>query len=448
MLASNCQVYLVTPSKLIQKLKKKRKLTNYLIKYEMVDENIEFLRQKGIKCIQDTVVGLDSKLKQVSLKSGDSLSFDKLFIGTGAVPKLLFHSPFCLGVRDKASIVTLADQIRTSKHIVVVGNGAIAMEFIAAISNTALSITWILKDSYIGNTFFDYSASSFLQSRLWQNRSKLPSDEFVSLEEDRRDLLWKEVKKESTQVEEDVDKKAQLGHSIGPRWLSFFQDQIERVNEEQNVNKPSRLNVVYNTNIVAYADSETSAKYGVNLHLRLSNGSIISCDYVISATGVSPNTSFLKKHGVELGPDGGIPVKLHNMATNFSNDVYAGGDCCTLNENSSCLENSESHWFQMRLWDRAMYMGQKAAHSIMDCKHRFYDSLHFDLFTHVTEAFNYKVVLIGRYNGQRMGDKYEKALKSISLTKLQASSNRSLALSDTASDRVKISSLYATARIY
>ena len=57
MLASNCQVYLVTPSKQIQKLKRKRKLTNYLIKYEMVDENIEFLRQKGIKCIQDTVVG-------------------------------------------------------------------------------------------------------------------------------------------------------------------------------------------------------------------------------------------------------------------------------------------------------------------------------------------------------------------------------------------------------
>ena len=78
-------------------------------------------------------------------------------------------------------------------------------------------------------------------------------------------------------------------------------------------------------------------------------------------------TLAFKKHGVELGPDGGIPVKLHNMATNFSNDVYAGGDCCTVNENT-CFENSESHWFQMRLWDQAMYMGQKAAHSIMNCK--------------------------------------------------------------------------------
>ena len=83
-------------------------------------------------------------------------------------------------------------------------------------------------------------------------------------------------------------------------------------------------------------------------------------------------------------------------------------------------------------------MGKKAAHSMMDCKHKFYNSLHFDLFTHVTEAFNHKVVLIGRYNGQGMGSDYEEAFKSISLTKLQASPNTPLALSNTASDSVKI----------
>ena len=111
--------------------------------------------------------------KQVLLESENIVSFDKLFIGTGALPNLLFRSPFCLSVRDKASVIDLGKRVSTSTHVVIIGNGAIAMEMVEALRGTTIDITWVVKDSYVGNTFFDQSASAFFQSKIFENMDSM-----------------------------------------------------------------------------------------------------------------------------------------------------------------------------------------------------------------------------------------------------------------------------------
>ena len=129
-------------------------------------------------------------------------------------------------------------------------------------------------------------------------------------------------------------------------------------------------------------------------------------------------------NNIYFAEDGGIPVKSNSMQTFFSNDVYAAGDCCTIVAEREEKEEDSNHWFQMRLWDQAMYTGQKAGISMMSFENKFYDSLNFELFTHVTEAFGYKVVLLGRYNGQGMSEEYINALQSISLEAIESSLHR------------------------
>ena len=46
-----------------------------------------------------------------------------------------------------------------------------------------------------------------------------------------------------------------------------------------------------------------------------------------------------------------------------------------------------------------------------DFKEEIERALCFDLFTHVTSCFGYKVVLLGLYNGQFLGDGYEQVLR-------------------------------------
>lgn len=80
--------------------------------------------------------------------------------------------------------------------------------------------------------------------------------------------------------------------------------------------------------------------------------------------------------------------------------VFAAGDVCTVD----WKEEEPSLWFQMRLWTQAHQMGRYMAHSVasrfLQHNHRLFAN--FDVFTHVTSFFGYKVILIGRFKGQQM----------------------------------------------
>ena len=141
-----------------------------------------------------------------------------------------------------------------------------------------------------------------------------------------------------------------------------------------------------------------------NVYVELTNGEVIGSDLIICATGVTPNVdiNFISNTIIKLSGDGGICVD-ENMRTNV-NDVYAAGDVC-----EPSWEHA-THWFPMKLWTQGWQMGAFAGKCIVE--HFNGSSLPldfcFELFTHATTFFGYKVCLLGCYNSQKLSHgKYE-----------------------------------------
>ncbi|TRY58378.1 hypothetical protein DNTS_018475 [Danionella cerebrum] len=137
-------------------------------------------------------------------------------------------------------------------------------------------------------------------------------------------------------------------------------------------------------------------------YVRLTNGKIYGCDFVVSATGVVPNTDpFLNGNDFELAADGGLSVNDH-MRTS-EQDVFAAGDVCSTSWEPSAL------WQQMRLWTQARQMGWFAARCMAAdlLQEPIELDFCFELFSHITKFFNYKVVLLGKYNAQGLSHDHE-----------------------------------------
>lgn len=99
------------------------------------------------------------------------------------------------------------------------------------------------------------------------------------------------------------------------------------------------------------------------------------------------------------------------METNLP-DVYAAGDVCFADWGSH-----SKHWFQMRLWTQARQMGLYAAHCLSTSHQSNGEERHtldfcFEMFTHVTKFFGFKVILLGLFNGQGLGSDYEVLLRT------------------------------------
>ena len=128
------------------------------------------------------------------------------------------------------------------------------------------------------------------------------------------------------------------------------------------------------------------------------------CDLIISASGVSP-AGDLYRDEVEVDTEGGVVVD-HNMVTSDP-DIYAAGDIC-----SASWEPSE-HWMQMRLWTQARQMGIMAARAMV--AHTQGEQIQldfcFEMFAHLTRFFDFKVVLLGLFNGQKLENDYEVLLR-------------------------------------
>ncbi|KAG8534592.1 hypothetical protein GDO81_019058, partial [Engystomops pustulosus] len=142
------------------------------------------------------------------------------------------------------------------------------------------------------------------------------------------------------------------------------------------------------------------------VYAELTNGKIFGCDFIVSATGVFPNVEpFVSGNNFAIGEDGGLKVDDH-MRTSVRH-VYAAGDVCSTGWTPS------PHWHQMRLWTQARQMGCYAAKCM--AAERRGESIDmdfcFELFSHVTKFFNYKVILLGKYNAQGLGPDHHLLLR-------------------------------------
>jgi hypothetical protein len=183
----------------------------------------------------------------------------------------------------------------------------------------------------------------------------------------------------------------------------------------------------------AFLNNSHVAREGYPLHALTSTNKVLECDLIVCAIGVESSTTVPTDMNLETSVEGWMKVDDHFRTS--CRGVYAAGDACLVNqgldrcseEDNYTLQSSDattglSHWFQMKLWSQARSMGDAAAKSILDdlinlpiittgetdtlvwrrYKHEpsLLTGIPFQIFTHMTSFFGYKVILLGRFNAQ------------------------------------------------
>jgi NAD(P)H-nitrite reductase large subunit len=384
-IAPEASIILITASPLIKTVTNVLSFGQTLTQFDVAEQTTNFLSESfpSIKIIHDTVVKVCTNNKSIITKKGHVIIFKKLCICTGAQSKLICeNNSRIIGIRDTESVEKFIEKLRAAKKIIILGNGGIATELVYEING--IDVVWIVKDKHISAAFVDPGAAEFFQDKLLKTHSDIEAP------------VSKRMKYTISN-----SKSAVGGAALGPDWHNNIDFKI-------STNKQTSVQIEYQCEIVKIIDPSEiadSQKKEWPIYAELSNGKIIECDFIVSATGVIPNSMIPGLECLKKGKDGGYIVdwKLETS----EKDIYAAGDVCTADWNTAL------HWFQMRLWIQAHQMGRYAAKSMAYTLkgEEFFQDFCFELFTHVTKFFGYKVVLLGLFNGQKLANDYEILLR-------------------------------------
>lgn len=404
-------ILLVTASPVIKAITNFKQVSKVLEEFDIEEQPNNALEKRfpNIKVIESGVRQLKSEEHSLFTEDGKQYVYKKLCLCAGAKPKLICKgNPYVLGIRDTDSAQEFQKQLTQAKRLLIVGNGGIALEL--AYEVEGCEVIWAIKDKTIGNTFFDAGAAEFLTSRLSAKKTETASTH-------RRTRYTTEGNKMKLQSRASVD---HTGSALGPDWheglnlkgteefshkihieASCEVEKIYLQEEFRTIGKKSLTLPKGCPNESVTTDTELWPVY-----VELTNGKVYGCDFIVSATGVTPNVEpFLSGNSFALGEDSGLKVDKY-MRTSVA-DVYAAGDICTAAWQPSAL------WQQMRLWTQARQMGWYAAKCLCadTLGHDLDMDFSFELFAHVTKIFNYKIVLLGKYNAQGLGSDHELMLR-------------------------------------
>ncbi|XP_064628146.1 pyridine nucleotide-disulfide oxidoreductase domain-containing protein 1-like [Lineus longissimus] len=399
-------ILLISASPLVKAVMNFRQVSKTLEEFDVQEQPLTYLEAHcpNVKVVHAAVVNLDPEQNKVTTNDGVSYTYKKLCLCCGAKPKVIAKdNPYVLGIRDTESIEEFQKKLVDARRVVVVGNGGIATEIVYEIEG--YEVIWAIKDPSISSTFVDPGAAEFFVPHL-------------SMEKDPEKKPVKRVKYTTVEKEVAVTSPAglsgdTLGGALGPDWSNG----LLMTGKKRGM---KNIHVEYNVEVKKIMLKEEFLKAGLTatgidqrtddaswpVYLELTNEKIYGCDIVVSATGVVPNTGICHKGGLfELADDGGMKVN-DNMCTNIK-DVYAAGDMCTANWEPA------PHWLQMRLWTQARQMGHYVAKCMVANlnEEEISPDICFELFSHVTKFFGYKVVLLGKFNAQGYGKEYEILLR-------------------------------------
>lgn len=388
-LAPEEKIILITASPLIKTVTNIIPLGKTLMQFDIEEKDSTVLMKVHdlLKIINDLVIKIDSLNKQVETKNGKIINYKMLCLCNGARPKLIEnYNNFILGIRDTESVLQFSQKIKNSKRIVIVGNGGIATEIVHEVDG--LEMIWVIKDKHISATFVDPGASEFFMNKIYKN------DTFVHT---NASSLTKRMRYTISDITAVAD-----GPALGPDWHNNFDIKSTYL-------KSAKIQIEYECEVIKILNKSEQKEFDPMeewpIYVQLTNGKIIGCDFIVSATGVIPNSDIIGLEDIKKEKDGGLLVdwKLETS----KQDIYAAGDVC------SAGWVLAKHWFQMRLWTQAHQMGRYAAKSMVSKmkNEEFLQDFCFELFTHVTKFFGYKVVLLGLYNGQKLDNNYEVLLR-------------------------------------
>jgi len=92
------------------------------------------LTDNNIELIIDEAISIDREGKQIKMKSGEDVTYDKLILATGAnplvlpIPGLDKKNVFTIE-KDITNLRNLLDEVNKAKDIVILGGGFIGVEF-------------------------------------------------------------------------------------------------------------------------------------------------------------------------------------------------------------------------------------------------------------------------------------------------------------------------------
>ena len=402
LLDSEASITLLTATEVVKSVTELTHLTKLLSSFNVIEKDIvEWQTEnKGINLVKGIVTGVDRESKKVTVEEHGWISYKKLCICTGGVPKTISDSPHVLGIRDTQSVGHFQDKLRTASRVIVVGNGGIATEIVYELDN--VQIVWAVKDSSISSVFVDAGAGEFLLKKINSSGTETKPEDVTPVK--RMKYTVNSNKEESG---------SHIGSALGPDWHKGFCKTGRSAGKQVHVEYGVQINQVWSHAELVSQNLTETEELNIfpkcenkiwNVYVELSNGKIYGSDFVVSATGVIPSGE-LFRDVVDVDPEGGILVD-QEMRTSDP-DIYAAGDVC------SASWTEADHWFQMRLWSQARQLGMMAAKMMV--AHSAGETLEldfcFEMFAHVTNFFGYKVVLLGLYNGQKLSGEYEVLLR-------------------------------------
>ncbi|XP_077450345.1 pyridine nucleotide-disulfide oxidoreductase domain-containing protein 1 isoform X1 [Stigmatopora argus] len=425
-------VALITAGPHIKAVTNYKQVAKVLEEFDVEEQPASVLEEKysNLTVIHSPVKRLHTQSHLVETEDGHIYGYELLCICSGAIPKLLSHDkPYVLGIRDTDSAQEFQKQLTKAKRIVVIGNGGIALELVYEVEGC--QVIWAVKDAAIGNAFFDAGAAKFLtpslgadkQERVAPCKRSRYTTEAQTFTADRhrqgrgsghtepgsalgpdwhRELVLKGAEEASRRV--SVEYQCEVEKIFTSEEMLNSQSETHALDTGENSLKNCDLHESFQNVFSNFPPFLPEEKWPV--YVKLTNGKTFGCDFVVSATGVTPNTEpFLHGNSFTLAEDGGLRVDDHMVTS--EPDVYAAGDVCTASWEHSPL------WQQMRLWTQARQMGWHAGRCMAArvLSETIELDFCFELFSHITKFFNYKVVLLGKFNAQGLGADYELLLR-------------------------------------
>uniref|UniRef100_A0A182P4V5 FAD/NAD(P)-binding domain-containing protein n=1 Tax=Anopheles epiroticus TaxID=199890 RepID=A0A182P4V5_9DIPT len=388
---SSDRILLLTESTLVKAVTNVVPLGKILNRFDVKEKSgQELAAASNIDVLLDQLDTIVSEDRLLRTTAGRCINYRYLCLCTGARPNIIDKAKGnanVIGIRDTESVEEFRKRIHTATRLVVVGNGGIASELVYEVEGME-EIHWVIKDPYISSTFVDSGAATFFKERLNEKGST-----------EKEKTIYKRMRyTEQNDGSSPSVAGSKRGAALGPDWHRAFDIRKHGEVTTKNANK-----VTVHHSVEVEGIKEVSS--GLQVHL--TDGKTIECDFVVSATGVVPAISWAGgcDRPFKLGPDGGLFVNW-SMETSVDG-IYAAGDVCYAGWEHA------PHWFQMRLWTQARQMGAMAARSMAAKRagEEIYQDFCFEMFNHVTTLFGYQVVLLGRYNGQGLNDKYEVLLR-------------------------------------
>ncbi|XP_061617562.1 pyridine nucleotide-disulfide oxidoreductase domain-containing protein 1 isoform X1 [Phyllopteryx taeniolatus] len=405
-------VALITAGPHIKAVSNYKQVAKVLEEFDVEEQPPSVLQEKfpNLTVIPSAVNTLHTQSHLVETADGHVYGYEKLCICSGARPKLLTQGkPYVLGIRDTDSAQEFQTQLTNAKRIVVIGNGGIALELVYEVEGC--EVIWAVKDSAIGNTFFDAGAAQFLIPSLGADKPErtAPCKRARYTTEDPTAGEAQTFTADRHMRGRDSG-PTEAGSALGPDWhQGLVLKGAERASRRVSVEYQCEVEQIFTSEEMLNSQSQThrpDTEGTWPVYVRLTNGKTFGCDFVVSATGVTPNTEpFLHGNNFALADDGGLRIDDHMVTS--EPDVYAAGDVCT-----ACWEHSPL-WQQMRLWTQARQMGWHAGRCMAArvLSEAIELDFCFELFSHITKFFNYKVVLLGKFNAQGLGSDYELLLR-------------------------------------